>query len=122
MKELLKRFSPYFKDYVVKLLLSLLGMLLVAGGTALSAYLVKPVLDKIFIDKNISLLYILSYLVILSYLAKGFGKFIQTYCTVYIGEDIVRRLRSKLLKNILSLDISFFNCLLYTSPSPRDRG
>jgi len=47
-----KRFKSYYKDYYFELTIAILGMILTAIGTASSAYLVKPVLDKIFIEKK----------------------------------------------------------------------
>lgn len=33
----------------------------------------------------------------------------QSYFTAYIGQDIIRRVREKILENLLNLDISFFH-------------
>ena len=108
MKQLFYRFFPYIKEYIPQFIIALVGMLFAAGGTAGSAYLVKPVLDEIFINKDKELLYLLPYAIIAMYFAKGFGKYVQTYYTSYIGQDIVRRIRDKILKNILTLDLEFF--------------
>ncbi len=66
-------------------------------------------LNKIFIEKNKDLLYLLPYAIIAIYFLKGLGTFLQAYFTAYIGQDIVRRFREKLLKNLLNLDMKFFN-------------
>ncbi len=87
----------------------ILGMIMVAVGTTATAYIIKPVLDKIFIEKNEALLHILPFGVVVVYLVKGIGTFLQSFYSAYIGQDIVRRLRDKLLNNILAQDLSFFN-------------
>jgi subfamily B ATP-binding cassette protein MsbA len=84
-------------------------MILVASASSATAYLIKPVLDKIFIEHNEKMLYILPFFVILAYFAKGMGSFIESYFISYIGMDIIRRIRNNLLEHILSLDLSFFN-------------
>jgi len=109
LKIILQRFSPYFKDYIKEFSIAIVGMIFAAGGSAATAYLIKPVMDKIFIEKNEQLLYILPFAVVLVYFLKGAGKFIQIYYTAYIGQDIVRRIRNRMLENILSLDLSFFH-------------
>ena len=109
LKIILKRFSPYFKDYIKEFIIAIIGMILAAAGSAATAYLIKPVMDKIFIDKNEHLLYILPFAVVLVYFIKGAGKFVQIYYTAYIGQDIVKRIRNKMLENILSLDLAFFH-------------
>lgn len=106
---ILKRFFPYFKDYIPYFILSFIGMLFASLGTAASAYLVKPVLDDIFIDKNESLLYLLPYAIVAVYFLKELGRYMQNYFTAYIGQDIVRRFRNALLQKMLLLDISFFH-------------
>lgn len=106
---ILKRFFPYFKDYIPHFILSFIGMLFASLGTAASAYLVKPVLDDIFIDKNESLLYLLPYAIVAVYFLKELGRYMQNYFTAYIGQDIVRRFRNALLQKMLLLDIKFFH-------------
>ncbi len=109
LKIIIKRFSPYFKDYIKEFIIAIVGMILAAAGSAATAYLIKPVMDKIFIDKNEHLLYILPFAVVLVYFIKGAGKFVQIYYTAYIGQDIVKRIRNRMLENILNLDLSFFH-------------
>lgn len=107
--DIFKRFSPYFKDYISQFGFVLLGMIMASVGTAVSAYLVKPVLDKIFVEKNEDLLYLLPYAIIAIYFVKSLGTYLQAYFTAYIGQDMVKKFRHKLLDNLLFLDMSFFN-------------
>lgn len=108
MKEFYKQYLPYFKNYKIKFVYSIIGMLLVASGTAGTAYIIEPLLDDIFINKNTTMLYIMPFIVVGLYSAKGFGAFIQIYYISYIGQDIVRIIREKLLLHILKLDMIFF--------------
>ena len=100
---------PYFKGYVPYFLLALLGMLLSAVGASASAYIVKPILDNIFVEKNLEALYLLPYAIVLVYAMKGGGKYIQVYFSALIGMDIIRKVRDRLLEQMLKLDISFFH-------------
>jgi subfamily B ATP-binding cassette protein MsbA len=85
------------------------GMIMVALGTTASAYLIKPVLDKIFIQKNQSLLHILPFAIVAVYAVKGVGTFLQSYFSAYIGQDIVRRIRDRVLESILGMKMEFFH-------------
>ena len=109
LKVFFKRFIPYFKDYKTKFVFAVVGMIMAAAGTSLTAYMIKPLLDRIFIDKNEHLLYIVPFGLVLVYALKGFGKFIQVYFTSFIGQDIVKRLREQLLEKILLFEIDFFH-------------
>ena len=109
LKDVLKRFGPYFKDYIPHFIFAIIGMGLASGGTAVSAYLVEPVLNKIFVEKNEKLLYILPCAIIAIYVIKNIGTFMQAYFTAYIGQDTIRRFREKMVASLLNLDMDFFN-------------
>ena len=109
VKLVLKRFSPYFKDYIPYFIFAVIGMILASSGTAASAYLVKPLLDDIFVAKDAEMLKLIPLAIIAVYLAKESGRYMQTYFTSLIGHDIIRRFRDKILNNLLIQDISFFH-------------
>lgn len=109
IKDVLKRFLPFFKDYIPYFLLAILGMALSSGGTAYSAYLVKPLLDEIFIAKDKEMLQLLPYAIIAVYALKEAGRYMQAYFTAYIGQDIIKHFRDRILENLLKLDLSFFH-------------
>ena len=54
------------------------------------------------------MLYVMPFIIVALYSSKGFGGYIQTYYISFIGQDIVRKIRDKLLKHVLKLDIDFF--------------
>ena len=109
MKKLFKYFLPYFKDYKKEFFFAILGMIAVAIGTAGSAHLLKPILDDIFINKDKEMLQIIPFAIIGVFTFKSIGKFIQNYYTIYIGNDIVRKIRNKLSLHLMHQDISYLN-------------
>jgi subfamily B ATP-binding cassette protein MsbA len=111
IKLFFKRFLPYFKDYKTQFIISITGMIMAASGAALSAYMIKPVLDKIFIEKNEQLLYLLPFALVFVYAYKSIGKYLQIYYASYIGLDIVRKLRDRMVEKTLSFEIDFFHKL-----------
>jgi subfamily B ATP-binding cassette protein MsbA len=108
LKKFFKYYSKYYKDYKTKFFYAFIGMILVATASSATAYLIKPVLDKIFIEQNEKMLYILPFFIILAYFAKGLGSFIESYFISYIGLDIVRKIRDEMLGHILNLDLQFY--------------
>lgn len=107
--EVFKRFKSFYKEYIPQFIIAIIGMIMASVGTAVSAWLVKPVLDYIFIQKDENLLYLLPYAIIGIYFIKSLGIYLQVYFTAYIGQDMVRRFRHNQLANILTLDMSFFH-------------
>jgi ATP-binding cassette, subfamily B, bacterial MsbA len=84
-------------------------MAMVAIGTSGSAYVIKPVLDEIFINKDKAMLQILPFVVVVLYAMKGFGRYIETYYISYVGTDIIKQVRDKFLSHLLIQDIKFFH-------------
>ena len=87
----------------------MVGVILVAVGTSGSAYAIKPLLDDIFVNKDLEMLQLMPFVIILLYVAKGVGRYLQTYYISFIGQDIIRIVRDKLLTHILYLDLDFFS-------------
>ncbi len=95
--------------YKKEFIFAIVGMIAVAIGTAGTAHMLKPILDDIFINKDKELLALIPIMVIGIFALKSIGKFIQTYYTAYIGDDIVRKLRDKLALHLMHQDIAYLN-------------
>ena len=108
MIDFIKSYAHEYKNYTSKIVIALIAMIIVAGSSAMIAYMIKPLLDEIFVQKNSQLLYILPALVILAFILKGGGSFLQSYMMGFVGQDIVRKTRDRILEKMLELDISFF--------------
>jgi subfamily B ATP-binding cassette protein MsbA len=84
-------------------------MLVEAAGTSTAAYLVKPVLDDIFINKNAQMLKFIPPAIVGLYLFRGLAMFYGDYFMSFVGQDIIRRLRNRLYDRIQDLPLSFFS-------------
>jgi subfamily B ATP-binding cassette protein MsbA len=82
--------------------------LLMSAATTTMGYLIKPVIDDIFIQKKATGLVLFPLLVIGVFLVKGLGRYGQEYYLSYVGEDIIRRLRNQLYHCIQDLPLAFF--------------
>ena len=97
------------KVYKKEFLFVILGMIAVAVGTTGSAHLLKPVLDDIFINKDREMLGLIPFAIVGIFTLKSLGKFVQTYYTIYIGNDIVRKIRNKLSLHLMHQDMAYLN-------------
>lgn len=111
MKNLFKQYLPYLIGYKRQFFLAIIGMIAVAVGTAGTAQLIKPVLDDVFINKNITMLALIPFLLVGVFTLKGVGQYIQTYYMSYIGLDVVRKLRNNLVKHLSYQDMQFFQTM-----------
>lgn len=83
-------------------------MLVMAGARSAIPFLIKPVVDDIFINKDVGMLRLIPLAVITIFLMLGFAIFCQEYLMNYVGQNIIRRLRNLLYDRIQDLPISFF--------------
>ena len=81
---------------------------MISGATTAMGYMIKPVIDDIFVNKDTTGLLLLPLLVIAVFLVNGLGRYGQEYFMNYVGEDIIRRLRNQLYDRIQDLSLAFF--------------
>ncbi len=104
-RRLLKLVKPHWH----RLAIAMMCMMGVAVCTAASAYLIKPVLDDIFIDKKAEMLKLLSVVVLLVFTIKGLSDWGQDYFMSYVGQRVVTQLRQQLYDHLQRLPLSFFD-------------
>lgn len=92
-----------------RLLMAMGSSLIFSATTALSAYLIKPVIDDIFFKGDLNMLKILPIAVILMYVARGIAMYGQEYMMNYVGESIITKFRNALYGRIQDLPLSFFH-------------
>ncbi len=97
------------KDNRLRLFFAMLCMLVMAAATSATAFLVKPVMDDIFVNKNVRMLTVIPIAVVLIYLMRGFSMYGQEYLMNYVGQGIIQRLRNMLYDHIQDLPLSFFH-------------
>jgi subfamily B ATP-binding cassette protein MsbA len=113
LKEIVKRFWPYIKEYKLYYMLVIFGGILILVSTVATAQIMKPMMDDMFIKKDETMLYLIPFGLIAIYVTKAIGKYIQTIFMEYIGQSIVTRFREILLDKMINLDMAF----LYTNRS-----
>jgi len=109
LKDRHKHILFLIKENRFKLFLAMLCMLVIAAASSATAFLVKPVLDDIFFNKNLTMLKIIPAAVVVIYLLRGLGMYGQDYLMNYVGESIIQHLRNDLYDRIQDLPISFFH-------------
>lgn len=91
-----------------RLMIAAACSLMISAATTATGYLIKPVIDDIFVNSDTTGLVLLPLMVIAVFFIKGLGTYGQEYFMNYVGEDIIRRLRNLLYDRIQDLPISFF--------------
>ena len=95
--------------YRIQLVTASLCMVVVAAANGSMAFLVKPVIDDIFVARDREMLILIPGLAVLVFLLKGMGTFGSEYLMNYIGERIIRFFRNALYERITDLPLAFIH-------------
>jgi subfamily B ATP-binding cassette protein MsbA len=106
---LAKRVARYFLVYKYRIIISFISLAIVSACTAGTAFLVKPALDNIFIEKDETSLLFIPVILVILFALKGFFMFLQKYQMNYCGLKVLEKLRNQLYSKIICLPTSFFN-------------
>ena len=88
----LKRlFNEYTKKYLKQILIAVFFSLLVAGSTSSIAWLLDPAIEKIFIEKDQSLLVIIPIMIIIAFTTKGVSLYLAKIIMINVGEEIKKK-------------------------------
>jgi ATP-binding cassette, subfamily B, bacterial MsbA len=110
-KDILTRLYATIRPYRLRLFIAMLAMIVVAATTAAQVYLVKDLLDKIFVEKNIFFLNILPILVVLVFLVKSGFYYLYYFLLEKVGQSIIRDLRIQIFEHMHSQSLSFFHAM-----------
>ena len=77
-----KHLLALIKENKFRLFLAMACMLVIAVASSATAFLVKPVLDDIFFNKDTAMLKIIPLVVILIYFLRGLGMYGQDYLMI----------------------------------------
>ena len=103
--EIIKRlFKTYTKSYVNKILISVFFSLLVAGSTSAIAWLLDPAIEKIFIEKNQTLILIIPALIILAFTTKGISMYLAKVIMIGVAHDLQKNIQAEVLDSIIKAD------------------
>ena len=103
-----RRMLAYVRPYLPRLFLAMLFMMLMSAFHGAVAFLVKPALDDIFINKDATRLAIIPALVLAVYLLKGVFEFAQSYLMNGVGQRVIRDIRDHLYRHMQSLSLAFY--------------
>ena len=101
------RLVRYLKPYRIRLGAAFACSGLVAAFSGAYAWLVKPVLDEIFINKNESLLLILPLALFTVAVLKSLFNYGQNYLMNYVGNQVITDIRQELFGKLIRLPIPY---------------
>ena len=108
LKDRHKQLLGMIKDSWHVMFMAMVCMMVMSAGTAAAAYLLKPAIDDVFINKDVRMLKLIPLAIVIVYFIRSVAMYGQEYLMSYVGQNIIRRLRNTLYNSIQDLPLSFF--------------
>jgi ATP-binding cassette subfamily B protein len=100
--------SENLRVFLPRYAVAIFCMALVAGATGFSAWIMRDLINKVFIDRDASVMILICGSVALIYIIKGFASYGQEVILARIGNAIVASTQRKIFNAILAQDVPFF--------------
>jgi ATP-binding cassette, subfamily B, bacterial MsbA len=92
-----------------RLSLAVLMMMLGAGSQALLAWLMKPVINEVFINRDPSALYAIAGTIFATFAVKGLAAYVESVLMNQTGQRIIADMQSRLIGHLVHADLAFFH-------------
>ncbi len=102
------RLLVFVRPYLARLAAGLVCMAGFAAATAATAYLMKPVVDDVFVDKDRRMLLLLPLLIVTVYVVKGLFAYGQAVLMAGVGQRAVTDIRNRLYAHIQRQSAAFY--------------
>ena len=106
---LLKRVLKYSNPYRKKLLFAALSAILLAVLGPLRPWLINFAIDNYIIVSNTEMLSKVTLLLFLMLLAEAFFQFYYMFLSTWIGQNVIRDIRTEIFQHIISLKMKYFD-------------
>ena len=103
--EIYKRlFKDYTSKHLISIFLAAFFSIIVAGSTSSIAWLLDPAIEKIFIEKNQTLIFLIPLAIIIAFTAKGISLYLAKLLMIRVGEEVKKEMQTNMLNSFIKAD------------------
>ena len=104
-KQIINRlYEDYISKYVLKIFLAAIFSVLVAVSTSATAWLLDPAIEKIFLNKDRTLIFLIPLAIIVAFSTKGIALYQAKIIMIQISEEVKKMLQIDMLKSFINAD------------------
>ncbi|HZV81165.1 MAG TPA: lipid A export permease/ATP-binding protein MsbA [Geobacteraceae bacterium] len=107
--DVFKRLISFSKSYWRRILIAAVGSAGVGAMDGAFAYLVEPLLKKIFAENQLFILTLLPFGIVLIFVFRGVCRFLNDYFVKTAGQLAIQKIRNTIYERCMGLSIGFFN-------------
>ena len=107
---ILKRlYKNYTKNYLNKIIYSVILSVVVAASTSLVAYLLDPAIEKIFLERDKTLIILIPFVIVLAFAAKGTSLYFAKSIMIKVAHQVKADVQKDMVKTLLNADTKFID-------------
>ena len=103
-KVIKRLFQSYSRKFIGKILLAGLFSIIVAASTSATAWLLDPAIEKIFINKDQTLIFLIPIAIMIAFSAKGISLYMAKILMINVSEEVKKMLQTDMLKSFIQAD------------------
>ncbi|MCW9033079.1 MAG: ABC transporter ATP-binding protein/permease [Rhodospirillales bacterium] len=84
-------------------------MMWVAGASAVSIGLLRPILDDVLVNKNQEMLWLIAGAIFVTFTVKGIADYAQSVIMSWVGQRILTDTQIRLYNHLMCMDLAFFH-------------
>ena len=97
-------YKDYTKKFIGKIILAAMFSILVAGSTSATAWLLDPAIEKIFLNKDQTLIIIIPVAIIIAFATKGISLYLAKLLMINVSEEVKKLIQIDMLKSFIRAD------------------
>ena len=101
---LTRLFNDYTKKYIPLIFLALVFSLILAASTSSIAWLLDPAVEKLFIQKNQNLMFLIPLGIVIAFTCKGLSLYFAKTIMISVGEEVRKSIQVDMMKNLIKAD------------------
>lgn len=104
-----RRLLGYVRPYWVFWMVALIGMVFDAAASGMFAWLIKPMLDELFVARNAQAIFWMPIVLVALFVVRGVATYAGDYGMARIGRSVVRDLRNAVFGKYQRLPAAYFD-------------
>lgn len=104
-----RKMVPYIRPYWVRAVMAVLITLPIGSFDALTAWILKPYMDVVLVEKQVHAVSLMPLVIVLGSLLQSLCNYGATYLNTWVGQKITMGMKRDLYKKLLSCDAAFFD-------------
>ena len=97
------------RDHIKGYAFAIFCLLLVAGTTAFTAWIMEAVINEAFVNRRADLVWLICGSIFVAFVIRGFATYGQSVALAKIGNNIVARYQRRLYSHLMTLSVGYFS-------------